>query len=426
MASFRFLHAADLHLDSPLTGLARRGEAGRAFLDASRRALENLVAAAIAEQVAFVLIAGDIYDGDWRDYATGHFFARQMGVLARAGIRVFTIRGNHDAESVVTRSLDLPSNVYALSVRSVETVRLDEFGVVLHGRGFASRHVPDAITRDYPDAVPGRFNIGLLHTSLTGREGHATYAPCTVEDLARTGYDYWALGHVHEREEIVAGGTTLVFPGIVQGRHARETGPKGATLVTVTDGRIAEIKPLMLDVARFDHRTIDLTGVDDPAGITARAHEAARLALRAAEGRPVALRLTFSGETPLHASLGARLPQISEDIRARAYEEGAELLVEKLRDRTTGPRAALVEVSGFDALLDAVAADPAFRAEIGRTLAELLGKTPEAARARLLDRPPGAATDEAAAPLADALAEEAVTEALELVRARLATGGGAP
>src|SRR5258708_10949813 len=126
---FRFLHAADLHLDSPMTGLVRRGETAGLFVEASRRALENLVSRGIEEKVAFLIIAGDIYDGDWRDYATGQFFVRQMGRLARGGVRVFTVRGNHDAETVITRALPLPENVHSFSVRSVATIVIEELAV---------------------------------------------------------------------------------------------------------------------------------------------------------------------------------------------------------------------------------------------------------------------------------------------------------
>ncbi|CUU43957.1 exonuclease subunit SbcD [Blastochloris viridis] len=378
-STFQFLHAADLHLDSPLRGLARRGEIADAFVEASRRALENLVAAAIAEQVAFVVIAGDLYDGDWKDYATGQAFVRQMGRLARAGIRVFVLRGNHDAESVITKSLPLPTNVHPFSVRTVESVRIDELGVVLHGRGFASRSVTDNVARQYPAAVPGWFNIGVLHTSLTGRDGHDVYAPCQLEDLQRPGYDYWALGHVHARE-VVATEPFIVFPGNLQGRHARETGAKGATLVRVVDGRVAGLEALTLDAARFDHVALDLTGIAAPAAFERLAREAIASARAAADGRPLALRLTLTGESALHAHFSTQSAQLGEELQALAWEVG-DVLIEKVRVATRGPcRApAMAAITGFDDIVAAVAADPAFRADIARVLGELRARTPDEA-----------------------------------------------
>ena len=375
MSSFKFLHAADLHLDSPLRGLARRGAIAGAFVEASRRALENLVSAAIGEQVAFLIIAGDIYDGDWRDYATGQFFVRQMGRLARADIPVFTIRGNHDAESVVSKSLPLPTNVRSFSVRAVESVAIEELRVKLHGRGFANRHVADNVALDYPPATPGYFNIGLLHTSLTGRDGHDVYAPCSVEDLERAGYDYWALGHIHQRE-VVPGRSTIVFPGNLQGRHARETGPKGATLVTVTDWRIAGLEALTLDAARFEHVMLDLSGIEARAAFEERVRDAIRVAREAAD-RPLALRLTLHGETVLHGDLSANAAQVAEDVQAIAAEVGDDVLIEKLRNATSGPRGfALSAAIGFDEILATIAAEPGFRDDIAGTLAEIRGKAP--------------------------------------------------
>ncbi|CAH1650580.1 DNA repair exonuclease family protein YhaO [Hyphomicrobiales bacterium] len=380
--SFQFLHAADLHLDSPLRGLSRRGELAGAFVDASRQALDNLVTAAISERVAFLIIAGDIYDGDWRDYATGQFFVRQMGRLAQANIPAFLIRGNHDADSVITRNLPLPTNVYLFSVRSVATATIEPLRVALHGRGFAHRHVPDNVALTYPSALAGYFNIGVLHTSLTGRDGHDVYAPCSIEDLQKAGYDYWALGHIHRRE-IIFEHPFVVFPGNLQGRHARETGEKGATLVTVTDGRVTAVEALTLDAARFDRETIDLDGIADMAAFMASAREAVARARQRADGRPLALRLVLSGQTPLHAPLHAQADQVSEDMQAVAWEIGPDILIEKVRIETTGPRDAAdrAALGDFAEVLAAAAADPAFRAEIATTLADLRMKAPSDAAA---------------------------------------------
>lgn len=378
---FAFLHAADIHLDSPLRGLARRGAQADAFVNASRRALANLVDAAIDRGVAFLVISGDIYDGDWKDYATGQAFVREMGRLARAGIGVFLIRGNHDAASHMSRDLPLPPNVHVFPDTAVETVRLEALGVALHGRGFPHRAVPENVARTFPAAVPGAFNIGLLHTSLTGREGHDSYAPCTVEDLAATGYDYWALGHVHRRE-VVSRDPLVVFPGNLQGRHARETGPKGATLVRVAGGRVAALEDLVLDAARFDHRTVDLSAACDGEELARRARSVIAAAVEEAGGRPLALRLSLIGETALHGHVVSRLAQVTEEMQALAYEAAADLLIEKVRAETRAPGGpAELVVTGFDAILAEVAADPAFRAEIAATLRDLHAKAGLAARA---------------------------------------------
>ena len=224
---FRFLHAADLHLGSPLLGLAQKdGDVAARFARASREAFEDLVTRALEEEIAFAVIAGDVFDGDWRDASIGLFFNRQLARLANRGVPTYFLRGNHDADSVVTRSLTWPDSVVEFSTRRPETHRLEELRVALHGRGFPRREVTENYAVDYPEPVPGWFNIGVLHTAC-GRAGHENYAPCTAAELAARGYDYWALGHVHAFE-IVSRDPWIVYPGNLQGRSVRECGEKGA------------------------------------------------------------------------------------------------------------------------------------------------------------------------------------------------------
>src|SRR5262249_2100930 len=139
---------------------------------------------------------------------------------------------------------------------------LEEHGVAVHGRSFATRAVTHDLSRNYPKVVPGLFNIGLLHTSLTGRPGHENYAPTTPDALIAREYDYWALGHVHVRE-IVHEDPWVVFPGNLQGRQIRESGPKGATLVTVSGGRVARVEHRTLDAFRWCSLEVPATGDRD-------------------------------------------------------------------------------------------------------------------------------------------------------------------
>src|SRR6185437_649372 len=126
LMAITFLHAADIHLDSPLKGLERYENApvGR-IRGATRRAFTRLIDLAVEKAVDFVLIAGDLYDGDWRDYNTGLYLVRQLGRLRDANINVYAIAGNHDAANKMTRSLRLPDNVRLLSHEQPQTVRID-------------------------------------------------------------------------------------------------------------------------------------------------------------------------------------------------------------------------------------------------------------------------------------------------------------
>jgi DNA repair exonuclease SbcCD nuclease subunit len=182
------------------------------LLGASRKAFDNLIRLAIDEAVDFVVIAGDVYDRDWKGYETGLFFRKGMVRLQEAGIPVFQIAGNHDAASVITRKLSLPENMHSFSSRKTETVEPEAWPVAIHGMSFPNRAVEENLVPGYPSAVPGKFNLGILHTSLAGREGHDTYAPCSVNDLTAKGYDYWALGHIHQ-PEVVQEDPWIVYAG---------------------------------------------------------------------------------------------------------------------------------------------------------------------------------------------------------------------
>ncbi len=331
MSAFSFLHAADIHLDSPLRGLERyEGAPVEEIRGATRRAFENLVALAIDEEVAFVVIAGDLYDGDWKDYNTGLFFVRQMARLAEAGIAVFVVAGNHDAASHITRSLRPPGNVHLFATGAAETVTMDAVGVALHGRGFATREVTEDLSLEYPPAVSGMLNIGVLHTSLTGRPGHQTYAPCSVDGLRGKGYQYWALGHVHQRE-VVSQEPWIVFPGNIQGRHARETGAKGCSVVTVVDCRVGCVEHRDLDVVRWALCEVEATESETFDDVLQAVEGALQSAADSADGRLVAARLRVSGATRAHGPLHARRAQLIAECRAlTAVVAGDRLWLEKV------------------------------------------------------------------------------------------------
>jgi DNA repair exonuclease SbcCD nuclease subunit len=377
----KFLHAADIHLDSPLAGLMARAEPLRDDLRAcTRRAFAAMIDLAIAEDVAFVIIAGDLYDGDWKDFSTGLFFAEQMKRLAPRPC--FLLRGNHDAHSIITKRLPAPPNVREFSSRRCETFRLPEFGVALHGHSFPERAVPEDLSKDYPDPLPGMLNIGVLHTSGDDPGEHATYAPCTPQALRDKGYDYWALGHIHLRQ-VLHERPWIVFPGNLQGRHARETGAKGCTLVTVAEGRITAVEHRSVDCLRWASLAVDATGAEE-AALVDRVGAAVTAALAAAEGRALLARLTITGETPLHALLPDRHDDIAAWCANAAIEAEGHLWLEKIKLHTSPPRA--VDAGALAPLRAAFLAaleDEALRQDLLSDLAAVRGKVPAPGRAAL-------------------------------------------
>ena len=386
MSPFQFIHTGDIHLDSPLKGLSgQEGGPAEQIRMATRTAFEELVTQAIDQQVAFMVIAGDLYDGDWRDFQTGLFFVRQMGRLRAASIPVFVLHGNHDAESQITKKLSLPDNVQVFSYRKPQTFKLDDQRVALHGQSFRMQAVTENLAAAYPPPVKGYFNIGVLHTALGGVNGpHENYAPCTLEELVNKGYDYWALAHVHQGG-VLHENPHVVFCGNLQGRHIREAGPKSAQLITVRDGAVHDIERIHTDVVRWTFVELPVDGCarfgDVIDQIKTHIHEATQ----EADGRLLACRIRLSGATTTHSELHSSMPQLLAEARAAALALGDGLAwVERVILSTTplSARSDHVDfgaINDLDVLLRQAAADPELRMQIESDLGDLIRKLPHEA-----------------------------------------------
>jgi DNA repair protein SbcD/Mre11 len=380
MEEFKFLHVADIHLDSPLSGLSRyEGVPVEEIRLATRTALTNAVDLAIEEKVEFVVICGDIYDGDWPHFGTGLFFCSEMGRLERAGIDVFLIYGNHDADSVLTKKLPLPNNIHTFRSNKAHTFLHERTGTAVHGRSYKDKDTRDNLASQYPEAIPGVLNIGMLHTALSGRPPHAPYAPCSVPELAAKGYHYWALGHVHDFE-IVSTNPYIIYPGNLQGRTIREAGGKGAVLVTVTDGVIStEPERRLLDSVRWFHAKLDLTEVDRPESFNERVRVALEEALEHSDGLPTVVRLSATGTTSMHGWLISRQDQIKQDVRAIAISLSKDLWIERISLKTSPVVFIASQESSVDelqAILDEAAESSDFRQLVIDELADFLGRLP--------------------------------------------------
>jgi len=379
----KIVHAADLHLDSPLRGLERyEGAPVDRIRGATRRALENLVDLCLNEGVDLLLIAGDLYDGNWKDYATGLFFAKQMSRLRQAQIPVVLIRGNHDAASQITKNLQLPDNVVELATRKPQTHVFEDLGIAVHGQGFATRAVTDDLAQRYPDPIRDLLNIGILHTCVTGRPGHDAYAPCALETLVNKGYDYWALGHVHQRE-ILSRDPWVVFPGNLQGRHAKEIGSKGATLITVNEGRIVEVAHRPLDVVRWLRTEIDVSSAVVPDDSVDLVRERFDALVGDADGRTLALRVSLIGTTTAHDAFAVDREHWEHELRAVANDTAGEgLFIEQLRCATLAhvDRAALAgrddAIGHIVRALRAMVDDPAQTERLLEEFADLRPRLP--------------------------------------------------
>lgn len=394
--TIRILHTADCHLDSPLQSLALRDPALRDRVQtATRSAFARIIDTALAEQVHALLIAGDLFDGAERSAKTAAFLTAQLDRLRQAGIAVFYIKGNHDAENPITGALSLPDNVHVFDGRGGK-VQLADTEVWIHGVSFAGRHAPDSLLGKFPAPVQGAVNIAMLHTSLVGAVGHDPYAPCTVAELAGMGFDYWALGHVHKRQ-VHSDAPWIVMPGIPQGRDIGEFGPKSASLLTLEAGRI-EVREVATSAITFLRHRIDLSGHDDPDRLRGHLRDALE-ELAAEQPTDAILRLTLGGDTPLHWQL-LRDRDIWQEALTQMTQDTGVLWLEKLRFDFGGAPAP-VDASATDELgqmMHAMLAEPGMMAALQDEFDTLLAELPAARRAAL------APTQEAAAARAQQLA----------------------
>ena len=290
-------------------------------------------ARAMVEGVDFVLIAGDLYDGDWKDYNTGLHLVSQTAKLREAGIAVYIAAGNHDAASKITKKLKLPENVHLFSANKPETFTIDELNVAIHGQSFAKPAIKTDLSNNYPAPLPGHFNIGVLHTCASGREGHEPYAPCTLEGLGSKEYNYWALGHVHQYETLLDD-PLVVFSGCIQGRHIRETGPKGCVLVTVDDQGQPQPAFRPLDVIRWVIADVDAGGAESAYDVVDRVGRQLEKLVDQNEGLPLVVRVVIQGETSGHAELLADVEHWGNEIRSAAIDSGGRVWVEKIKFHT--------------------------------------------------------------------------------------------
>ncbi|TAL17341.1 DNA repair exonuclease [bacterium] len=325
---FTFIHAADLHLDTPFKGvLAKNPEVAALLRDATLRAFDSLIELCLSEKAAFLLIAGDLFDGPEHGIRAALALQRGFGRLDKAGIRVFIVLGNHDPLYKELLNKWRAKNGFGPNVTvfgpepaTVPVERDGEKLALVHGVSYKKREETGDLASLLKRAKEDVFQIGLVHATVGKADGQQPYAPSSLETLRASGLDYWALGHVHTHAVISEENPAVVYPGNLQALSPRETGERGAYVVKVDAARSTKLDFVPLDCLRQSRKTVSLEGSDDLLFLSSLLSKAKEEALREAGGRPVVLRAVLKGATALYGELTAQgeLDQLVSQLREEA------------------------------------------------------------------------------------------------------------
>ncbi|MBA2263142.1 MAG: DNA repair exonuclease [Chloroflexi bacterium] len=338
---FRFLHTGDLHLDSPVTGLTAEAppEVLRVLRTATTDAWRGVVRTALSERVDFVVVAGDVFEVASPTLLGQTRFRDGLAALADAGIRSFVVHGNHDPLDGRSwaPSLVFPAAVHRFGPGPDESVPVLRDGreiARIHGRSYPRAAVTENYAAGFRADPDAPFSIGVLHTNVGDRPGHANYAPCSVEDLRASGMGYWALGHIHQPGQVLADPPAF-YCGIPQGRDPGELGARGCYVVEVDAAGRVTPRFVATDLVRWQPLEVSIADLADDEALGRACREAIGVAADGADGRSLIIRLRIRGRGAMHAHLAR--PGYGEDLRQLLNEEGVDAgfaWVESVADAT--------------------------------------------------------------------------------------------
>jgi DNA repair protein SbcD/Mre11 len=374
MESLRFIHAADLHLDSPFRGLANsstklRDELQAATLGAFGRVVDHT----IGSKADFLVLAGDLYDSKDRSLRALVAFRRQMERLAERDISVYIVHGNHDPLNGWGSEFQLPPNVTTFSGKPATepVIRRGKEIARVTGISYARERVTENLAAGMKPDSDSPYSVGLLHANVAGQTGHADYAPVTLDELTAAGFDYWALGHVHTRSILAENPAMVVYPGNPQGRNPREPGPRGCLQVDVNGNGNAHLSFIETNLARWTHLEIPIQTHTRMDSLVDALLEEGRAAA-ASFGGPTVARCTVRGSGPLHADLqrDGMAEELKEQLRSVLPVESVRIATGPLLDFESLTRTETL-VADFLKLADRALEDPEMRKKLSDSLEPL-------------------------------------------------------
>ena len=306
MTKIKFIHTADLHLDTPFKGLSNwNSELAGKLKNATFAAFRNIVDLCLREHVDFLLISGDTFDSENRSLAAQLKFVSELKRLSDNGVRVYFICGNHDPLNAWLEDLQMPENVFRFNAEDVENFTFPKNGrsiADIYGISFRNKTVNKNLARSYRLKVqPAPLNIALLHGTVGTPDLHENYAPFKIDDIIDKGFDYWALGHIHKRQVHRSEPPVVVYPGNPQGRDFGETGTRGCYMVELNENKNPDISFIPTQLIRFERLEIDLTGENTVNVIPEKIREAIINLDDYEENTSYIVRITLEGRTLLHS-----------------------------------------------------------------------------------------------------------------------------
>lgn len=264
MKKVRFIHAADLHLDSPFRGLKDIPDAlYQQAKECTFVALQKLTKHAIDNEVDFILLAGDLFDGENRSFKAQFQLKKALELLDYHNISCYIIHGNHDHLNGNWISINWPKNVFFFKDEvDFYQYKKNEMTVHIYGYSYPEKSVKQSIVSNYRKIGSADFHIGLLHGTANGQEGHDLYAPFSVNQLLEKDFDYWALGHIHKRQ-VLYQEPYIIYPGNTQGRHKKELGEKGVYLVELAKEESTNVTFLPTSQIIWEEISISIDGLNE-------------------------------------------------------------------------------------------------------------------------------------------------------------------
>ncbi len=338
MKTFRFIHAADLHIGTPFRGLARLNEEAAAILrESTYRAFDAMVEYAVNKDVDFLLLCGDLVDIEDRNLRPFLHMERGFRRLREHDIGVFIVHGNHDPAEGVSGTFRFPENVVAFPTEASQWRRFNTrsggIAVAIWGMSFGQRAEYRNLSRLVPPGPDDAFRIVLLHCTVGQQGDHEPYAPCVMSDLKERSVDYWALGHVHKKAQL-SEDPVVIYPGNIQGRSFKELGERGCYLVEVNEDHKVKLTFLETGMAVWEEATVDVTGIPDVSELQDRLYQVAKRLIDRAHPRGLICRFRLEGVCAFFEDISTdeTLEEMVDELNAEFYDAGQLILVEGIRN----------------------------------------------------------------------------------------------